>query len=280
MEQRGSDPRCHPPGPAAAAQQVGIDRFGPAGAPHRGQHAAHGLGSARRQPDRELLPHQFFSRHAQQCGGGRVGLQHPAAAGVHHQHRFAGHLEQVAVAQLGLAEAGVIPLHRQLRLQQALLQGSGGALVMAKGKYAGRPAPAGGQQMGGVAHGHRATAADGVVDMAPACCAGRRLGQQGIDLGGAVIGDGVGPALADPALADLLCQAVTAERQVQDQALRVQHQGQVRCGGDQRGQRLCVQAGQAQLGRGEPTQRGRRQRLFPGHAGDPVRPAARAVSGR
>ena len=39
-----------------------------------------------------------------------------------HQHRFLRHVEEVAVARLGLAEAPVVALHRLLRLHQALLQ--------------------------------------------------------------------------------------------------------------------------------------------------------------
>ena len=73
----------------------------------------------------------FASVMPQKGEGRRVGFEHFLVVGVDDQNRFGGKLEEQAIAFFRVADAGVFPLHRLLRLEKPLLERGEGALVAA-----------------------------------------------------------------------------------------------------------------------------------------------------
>ena len=168
---------------------------------------------------------------------------------VHDQHRLGRHLEQQAVAFLGVADALVFALHRLRLLGQAELRRSERTQVAPDGEHP----PLGSEAQRAVAHGNIGAAFDRVIDLPPA----RRLRRPGLahqvfDLRAAFQSDNVGPALADPVAIDGLGEFRVGKGDVEHEAGRVQRQGDIRRGGDERAAGRGVQGAQGLIGPGEP----------------------------
>ena len=135
-----------------------------------------------------------------------------------------------------MAQAPVVPLHGQLRADQALLQGHIGPQVAPEGHGVAAPLPGGLHRHDGI--GQRQVGAVGrrVVDVAPAgLLAGAGLAQQVFDLGAALDGDGVAPGLAQPLLVAVAGKFVGAEGHVADDAGFVHDERDIGRGSDQGG---------------------------------------------
>jgi hypothetical protein len=176
---------------------------------------------------------------AEDAIGGQVSLEHAQAGGVEHQHRLARHLEQEAVARLGLAQAAVFALHGLLRLDEPLLQRGQQPEIAQEHD----DAALGPERVGGAHHRHGGVVRLPQVDVAPARDGVRgRVGQHVGDLAAALVGHGAGQASAEPSLpaAERRREVRVAEGHVPHHSLRIHHERGVGRRGDEAGSGLGI----------------------------------------
>ena len=217
---------------AAILQQPRPHVVGPAGGPDAGHQLVDRPLALGREHLEEDPRGAALAAAAEQRVRRAVRLQHLLRGALQDQHRLGPELEQHAVAGLGVAQPGVVPVDRLLRLDQSLLQGRERPQVAAEGDHPAAVAdPHGGEE-----DRHRGAAQRTLVDVAPARQGpGGDVAQHGLHLRPAVLGHRVHPGAAEPALLALHLQGqlLAVEGGIPDHARLIDDEGDIRRGGDQ-----------------------------------------------
>ena len=166
-----------------------------------------------------------FQRLAEKIGGSRIGFDHPSCAGIDHQNRLGGNLQQQPVTGLGMAQARILLLDRLFGCQQPLLHFRHAAHIAAN-----RDDTAAGPRLHHhVADGNIGARRCRMIDLAPARRhAQRHVLQHLLDFRTALDRDDIAPRFARPADEQVGRQVSPGQHPVADDSVGIDDQRHVR----------------------------------------------------
>ncbi len=176
--------------------ELGLDRIGTPGRFGQSEMRFHGLGTGRTEQVLELAPLKLFLWPAGELARRRVGLENATVRGIDHQHGFGRDLEQQPITCFRVAKARILALHRLLGIDELLLKRGDAAKISPDSDHAARVSNLDSR----IAHRHGDAALRRMVHLTPPrhATAARRFLEQFLDLGAAIAGNRIDPALADP----------------------------------------------------------------------------------